>query len=288
MSSTDASPVASSSFYEKNSQTISNISQLQLLEKELMEKVNNPMLSVEEKKLLVSKMNDLSQTRANLFDLLRAGYDNYKYSITMTANTANDQLILIETTERDLRQARRRLNELENQKQTERRKMEISTYYSKRAAAHTRMVVSAVFLLVVWFGIVLLSNLGILPSVLFNLLSSVLIVIGVFWIGMQWIDVSSRDDMNWDNYNWYFVKDTAPEPSTSSNVSVAFDPWQVRAISCIGAECCAKDTHYDAQANKCVPLADPAIATTVSQMEAFGNIVTKSTAFVPLPHRRAR
>lgn len=285
----DASQVQQQrTFYEKNSQVISNISQLQLSEKELMQQIQNPMLSAEEKKILISKMNELAQTRANLFALLRAGYDNYKYSIMMSSNIVNDQVPIIETTEYELQQARQRLSELEQNKRTERRKMEINTYYSKRASAYARMVASAAVLLVVWLGLVVISNMGLMPSFLFNLGNSVLFVAGVFWIGMQWIDISSRDDMNWDNYNWYFIKDTAPEPTVGVNEMIKFDPWQVRTISCIGAECCAANTVYDSQKNQCLPIqatnaGASEVVNTARALESFGNITTKDTPFIPSP-----
>lgn len=276
-----------SPFYEKNAQLVQNVSQLQQVEQRLYKELENPLVTAEQRQLIVAKINDLSHTRAQLYDALKSSYENMRTNMSTADATLQDQMEVVRATDEELERARRRLNVLTQQTTKELRLTEINTYYSQRYSAYVRLLISIVIVCIPLIVVSVVYNYGLLPTAMFNLLVSGIIIFSLFWIGMQIIDISNRDSMNWNEYSWFFNPGTAP--STNIESSITIDPWAMKSITCIGAECCADGLQYDASNNRCVNAPrydDTAAATTESfeGLEKYGRMAFKVPSRVaPMP-----
>jgi hypothetical protein len=103
----------------------------------------------------------------------------------------------------------------------------------------------------------ILSNKEILPSNIYKLLASLILIIGAVIIGLQIIDLSNRSSMNWDEYNWHFDKDNVVTETTENTESEHKDPWETSASKksksvCVGSACCYEGSTFDEEKNICV------------------------------------
>jgi hypothetical protein len=157
----------------------------------------------------------------------------------------------IDIIENELNEAKKRLNELENEKISKLRLVEINTYYGKQYNAHANIMKTIVLFCIPIILLAVLANSGILPPTIYAFLTGLIIVIALFIIGYKLVDISNRDNMNWDEYNWYFNKSDAP--SDTADASSSTNPWTIPSITCVGSECCYEGSTYDSTKNICIP-----------------------------------
>ena len=238
---------------EKNQQVLNNISQLQNQEKELYASLDDVSLSTEEKQQIINKINEISQIRMNLYSSLNNMYSFYQKNISSSRTTLDQSIAAIDVLENELNQSKEKMNLLEDQKNNKLRLVEINTYFGKRYNSHSKLMKTIVFMCIPIIIISVLANRGLLPSNVYGLLMTIILVIGLTMIGLQLIDMSNRDDMNWDEYNWYFDKKTAPSDTSSGTTGSTSNPWTTPSITCIGSACCYEGSTYDNQKNMCVP-----------------------------------
>jgi hypothetical protein len=261
---------------ERNDQIINNIKSLQSTEMELYDSLENQSLNADQRKQIVDKINEISQMRINLYSNLKDSYSNYQQDVSSSRNIINDQMVSVDVIENELNNSKRRLNLLEAQKNNKIRLVEINTYYGKQYNAHKQIMQIVVIICIPILILTVLASKGILPSKLSTILSSIIIVIGLFIIGGKIIDLSNRDNMNFDEYNWYFDKENAPVSSTEETTDSSSDPWATPTYTCVGAECCNEYTTYDSTQNKCIPTAQ----YNASQPETTTTTTTTEEAFV--------
>lgn len=236
---------------ERNEQTLNNISQLQIQEKELYNNLDDVSLSSEQKQQIINKINEISQMRMNMYAGLKDMYSNYQQNVSASRNTLNQSVAALDILENELNQSKIRMNLIEDQKYNKLRLVEINTYFGKRYNAHAKLMKTVVIICIPVIILAVLANNGILPSNIYNLLLIITLVIGAIMIGLQLIDMSNRDNMNWDEYNWNFNKSKAPSDTTQG---IPVDPWETKSVVCIGSSCCnPKESTYDSEKNICVP-----------------------------------
>jgi len=252
---TDNSNIQSVNFenlQERNQQVLNNISQLQTEEKKLYDSLDDVTLSSEQKQQIINKINEISQMRLNMYASLQDMYSYYQQNVNASRNTLGQELTAIDIIENQLNESKKRLNLIQDEKYNKLRLVEINTYYGKRYNAHTLIMKTIVFMCV---PIIILTNLanndnGLLPPIFYKLLISIVLLVGIVFLGRRILDISNRDNMNWDEYNWYFNKSDAPSDTTEGTAS---DPWATIALTCIGSACCYDGSTYDASKNMCVP-----------------------------------
>ena len=242
---------------EKGQQVLNNITQLQTQEKDLYDSLEDASLSPEQKKQIIDKINQISQMRMNMYASMKDMYSNYQQGVSTSKSTLEQQMVAIDILEKELNDAKKRMNLLEDQKYNKLRLVQINTYYGKRYQAHIQLMKVIVIMCVPLIILAVLANKGILPLNIYVFLSGLVIVIGLVIIGLQIVDLSNRDNMNWDEYNWYFDQSTAPpEPTysstSSSSSSSSSNPWSPISTTCIGSACCYEGTTYDESKKVCV------------------------------------
>ncbi len=255
---------------EKNQQVLNNISQLQEQEKELYATLEDVSLTPEKKQQIIQKINEISQMRMNLYAGLKDAYSYYQQNVTTSTSTLGQSMAAVNVLENELNQSKIRRNLIEDQKSNKLRLIEINTYYGKRYNAHAKLMKTLVFTFIPIIIFTVMYNKGILPSGVYKIIVTMILVIGAILIGLQLIDISNRGSMNWDEYNWYFNKDSAPTPDTivDSTTEEGEDPWQTTTVACVGSACCYEGSTYDAVKNVCLPNAN----TTTVVVDQFQNL----------------
>ena len=239
------------SLQERNNQTLSDIQQLQTQEMDIYKSLDNATLTSDQKQKLIDQINQVSQMRINLYSNLNDMYTSYTQNATTSNDTLNQQLVAVNIIEKELNEAKLKLNLLEDEKYNKLRLVEINTYYSKKYNAHSQIMKTIVFICIPLLILVVLRSKGILPGNIAGVLIAIIIIIGVFSIGSQLIDLMNRDNMNFDEYNWYFDPNNAPTDNTGETNPV--DPWAKQSALCVGSECCYEGSTYDASSNTCLP-----------------------------------
>ena len=238
---------------ERNEQVLNNISQLQKQEKDLYNSLDDVSLSSEQKRIIMDRINQISQIRMNLYSTLKDMFSYYKQNVDTSSTTLGETIAAVNILEDELNNAKRRMGLIDEQTNNKQRLVEINTYYGKRYSAHSKLMKTIVFICIPIIILAVLANKGILPAKIYMILSVIILVIGCILLGLQLIDISNRDDMNWDEYDWYFDKSSAPEPSTSTSTSSETNPWKTPTVTCVGTECCYEGSIYDYDKNICVP-----------------------------------
>jgi len=247
---------------EINEQNLLNIKTLELQEQDLFSELNRMDTSVERKRELIDRINELSQIRKNLYDNSRDLYSYYNTNVSTARSTLSQELSTIAILEDELNEAKRRFNAIQDQKNDKLRLVQINTYYGKRYNAQTDIMRTIVYTCIIIFIILLLRNkVGILPDMIFLVLVGLVLTIGIVRVVYKIIDISNRDNMNFDEYNWKFDKKTAPlninrDPSAKV-------PWTY-GITCIGSQCCDSNSEFNTEKNICVPK-----TTDDKKVEAF-------------------
>jgi hypothetical protein len=264
---------------ERNEQVINNIKSLQLMEMELYNSLENQKLTTDEKKQMIDRINQISQMRINMYANLNNSYANYQQNVSASRNTLNDQMVSIDVIENELKNSKRRLNLLQQEKTNKVRLVGINTYYGKKYNAHKEIMKTVVFICIPVLLLTFLANRGILSQQLNFFISGIVIIIGVILIGTQILDISNRDNMNFDEYNWHFDKNNI---KTNSNyVNTNQNPWSNFDITCMGAECCDENNTYDSEQNKCIPNEICNASQNTSKNESFISGVLSEYADFP-------
>jgi hypothetical protein len=239
------------SLQERNEQVLNNISQLQLQEKDLHNSLDDVSLTSEQKRVIMDRINQISQIRMNLYAGLKDMVSNYKQDVDASTTTLGQSIVAVNILEDELINAKKRMGLIDDQTNNKQRLVEINTYYGKRYNAHTNLMKTIVFICIPIMILAILANKGILPTKIYLILSGIILVIGCLLLLLQLIDISNRDNMNWDEYDWYFDKSSAPEPSKSTSTET--NPWKTPSFTCVGTECCYEGSTYDYDKNICVP-----------------------------------
>lgn len=278
---------------ERNNKVLSDISQLQQQEMELHEKINQADMTPENRSLMLDRINQLSQHRTVLYGSLKDQYEFQNNSVSSTITTLGEQMYAINIVENELNEAKKRLNELENQRNDKLRLVQINTYYGKKYAAYKNIMKIVVYACIPLILLGYLGNKGLIPSNFNMFLMAIIIFIVILMIGREMVDVSSRDNMNFDEYEWAFDKNNAPKGEPKERVN----PWDLSGINltCVGAQCCTQGMTYDKSIKKCVPKVDVpeeeqkiAMGGPVEDESTIGALLSKYAVGVPVNPEQAR
>jgi hypothetical protein len=239
-------------FAEKNRQAISNISQLQIKERELYSILEDPNLSVEKRKIMIAEINGLSQMRMDIYSELQNMYSTYQDDVNNLDITIDAQFNSINKMEDELNQSKIYLNSIDQLKIDKLRVTEINNYYAKRYNAYKNIMFVISISCIPILALTILNNNSVIPSSIYQIILMLIVLIASYIIFNQYLDISNRDNLNWDNYSWYFNKDDAPEPGESSGEDVQDEEDEEQDV-CVGSACCAYDYVYDSILNQCVP-----------------------------------
>lgn len=274
-SSTSSDP--STKLREMNDQTLTDIQQLQALEKELYAKMEalsaSKKLTQKIKDDTMDNINELSQLRMNLYANLKNNYDNYQINAITTGNTYDEQTTAVAVVEKELKDAKSRLQSMEDDKTNKIRYIGVNTYYGKQYEEHSYVMKILIFTCIPIIILSILSSKGIISANVFAVLFFITVFIGLLFIVKSIFYIYTRDKQNYDRTDWFF---NAPSSSSSSSstTSDTSDPWASKTPgTCIGQECCDQGSTYDSSQNICV------VDTTTNARESMTTMDNRGTHY---------
>jgi hypothetical protein len=266
---------------DDNEQILNDIQKLQKIEQDLFSSLDNPQIQPDTSTKIISKINDVSQMRINLYKLLNNLNSNYQNSLTNSREVLSEQNVAIDIVETELNRAKKRLAVIEEEKNNKIRLIEINTYYGQSYDEHANMMKLFIYILIPIIGLAFLFKQGFIPSSIYTVLNVVIILIGVILLWRNYSKIYMHDKLNYPEYAWTFDASTAPGPDMSLSASNN-DPWGNINTTCIGSACCMSGTNYDYSLNKCVPNTSTNTSTSTSEtfinMDKMNQVFTKHTS----------
>ena len=249
-----------SNVQNNNQQILNDIQSLQSMEQQLVSNLeSNPNLTSEQQQQIISKINQISNMRINLYKTLSGVNSFFQTALSSSQNTLKEQTEVISIVENELNNSKAQLQLLQAEKNNKIRLVEINNYYGEKYAEHASLMKIIIFIL--------------LPVILIIIIAA----IGAYFLWKTYISIVMRDTMNYQEYDWYFNPKTAPSVASSS---VTGDPWLSTKLlgTCVGQECCSTDQTYDSSLNQCVNnIASTCNTSTDTVTESFVNsVLTKS------------
>ena len=265
----------STSNAQNNEQILNDIQNLQQLEQQLFNTLEtNTSLNATEKQKLITKANELSRFRINLYKTLGGVNGFFNSALSSSLGTLKEQTVAIGIVETELNKAKKRLEMLEEERNNKIRLVEINEYYSDKYEEHAQLMKIIIFTLIPVILLSFLYNKGLLPNSIYRFLIIVISIIGAVYLWRRYASIITRDNMNYQEYNWYFD----PNLATSGAATTSADPWLSSSSgssvgTCIGQACCSSGQVYDSTSNQCV--ATTTATTTQESFETINNILTK-------------
>jgi hypothetical protein len=266
-------PVQLPNIKDNNEQILNDIQSLQQMEQQLFNSLEtNPNLTSQQQQDIVSKMNQISNMRINLYKTLSGVNNYYGNALSSSIGTLKEQTAAIAIVENELNRAKQRLQILEEEKNNKIRLVEINDYYGDKYNEHAGLMKIIIFTLIPITILAILNSKSILPNTPYYILVALIAVIGSIYFWHRYGSIIMRDNMNYQEYDWYFDKSAAPKGSADSS-----DPWLTSKLpaTCVGSACCSNGQVYDTVNNKCVIASN---STSASAKETFvNNVLTKTS-----------
>ena len=248
-------------------QTINNIKNLQNLEKQLYINLQNESKNnnKNQQSAIIKQINDISQTRINMFEQLKSVYQLLDSNFENDRNNLANQLTTISVVEKNLNNSKEQLNKLENNNANTLRMAEIDDFFSRKYNAYTKILQFLVLLMIPVIIVVVLKRNQIISSQTTNVLLAIIIVIGFFSIGGSLLDLSRRNNMVFQEYDFPVNTSGSKQKGVieydleqlgflKDNGEDDFDNLGSSLIGeCVGAECCAKDMVFNTKKSICEP-----------------------------------
>lgn len=237
-----------------STQILNDIKNLQKMEFDMFSNLDrNPNLTEDEKNKMVDEITNIANMRMNLYQSMGGINAFMNKAFNSTLGTLDEQSYALAIIEKELKESRRKLEIMQQEKMNKIRQVEINEYYSDKYKTHTYLMQVIVLTLIPIIILTLLYSRGILPDTPYYVLLILVFAVGGYFSLTIWLSITKRNNMNYDTYDFYFDASNAPSPTTdASNNS---DPWTSSSSSsneCSGAECCDTDMTYDSSNNICV------------------------------------
>jgi len=247
-----------------DSSTTANIQNLQTIEQQLLQNLEMNLaegnLTENEINTTIEQINSISSMRMNLFDSLGNYNQFYQTNLQMANDTLYQQTQVLDILENKLNDNRKKIIALAENKNNNIRLAEINSYYSEKYKAQARfMKIVIILILPVLISAILLKR-GLIPYIVFKIISVIIGVISFFFLVNQLYFFSTRSNMVYKERNVYVnTKNLSPSPfgngdsSNSSGIDVSGnDPWFTNSGLCKGSNCCSSGMTYNTTLNQCV------------------------------------
>jgi len=190
---------------EKHQNVLENIRKLQEIEKYMfqnLEKINNQGGDSTAETQAISKINQLTETRINLFNQLKDVYSSTQNELNSERNSLANQIAMTGMVENELNSLKKNTGILESNKSNKLRLVEIGEYESKRYNAHIGvMKIIAACSVIVLITSIISKQFPVPPIVTTSIIISTL-TIGSVMIIIRVIDLLRRNNMDFDQYDF--------------------------------------------------------------------------------------
>ena len=252
---------------QNNDQILNDIQTLQSMEQQLFSNLEtNTNLTSQEQQQIITKMNQLSNMRINLYKTVGNVNNYFQNALTSSQGTLHEQTAAISIIEEELNKSKQRLEMLQQEKTNKIRLVEINDYYGSKYAEHGGLMKIIIFTLVPVIILAVLNNKGILPTNIYYGLLVVVSIIGAWFFWKTVYSIFLRDAMNYQEYDWFFNPNAAPGRTGGEGLD---DPWLTSKVSgtCIGQACCSDGQLWDSTLGQCIGTST--VTNTPSVTESF-------------------
>ena len=252
-------------------QTITSIQDLQNMEQKLQSGFDS--LSPDQKSATLMKMQELTQMRVNLFNLLK---EDYTRDAQESTSELQNQIATLRIVEENLADAKEQLRTLEDQRNNKMRMVEISTYFSEKYKAYNELFKLIIYVSIPVILLIVIGNMNLIPEKYVSKENShnfflILIVVvglyGLFQILNKTYDIVSRDNMNFNEYDFdldFDLDKLAAQNNFLDNAGgngvLGYDAKEFEKLAedmhlgCVDSYCCADGTMYDSLKKQCIPV----------------------------------
>ena len=144
---------------QNNEQILNDIQTLQSMEQQLFSNLEtNTNLTSQEQQQIITKMNQLSNMRINLYKTVGNVNKYFQNALTSSQGTLQEQTAAISIIEEELNKSKQRLEMLQQEKTNKVRLVEINDYYGSKYAEHGRLMRIIIFTLVPVIILAILNN----------------------------------------------------------------------------------------------------------------------------------
>ena len=242
---------------------IKNIEFLQNNEKQLYSDLDTlpANTGLERQKLIIDKINNMAETRINLFKNLSVINSLFSNNITSESATLQAKTKLLQTMEEELNRRKTQIRKDKNINIKNLRLTEINTYYSEKYKAYFGIFKKIVYICIALLIVTVLRQRYLINSNISHLLAIIVIVIGVFFIIPPLLDLYARNNMVFSEYDFTF------DPNNIQNPPIGDDEHDTSYIDiekykkdlqllaegdCLGSSCCGPGLEYDTKMEQCI------------------------------------
>jgi len=194
---------------EKHEDVVNNIKELQEIEKFMFQnlrKIQGTSDTAIQQREILSKINNLSSVRLELFSQLKNMYNTNQGELDSTRKQLSDQIATVGVVENELNRVKENINILETEKNNKLRMVEIGNYESARYGSHIDIMKTLVFCSVIILISSVLFKKNILPQHISSLIILSSLAYGVVYIVYAVYDLYRRDNMDFNKFNFNFDK----------------------------------------------------------------------------------
>jgi hypothetical protein len=218
-----------------DSSTTANIQNLQTIETQLLQNLEMDLaqgnLTENEINTTINQINSIASMRMNLYDSLGSNNQFYETNLKMANDTLYQQTQVLDILESKLNDNRKKILALAENKNNNIRLAEINSYYSEKYKAQARFMKIVILLILPILISAILLKRGLIPFVVFKIISVIVGVISFFFLVNQLYFFSTRNNMVYQQTNMKFntanVSSTSFGDSSGNNDVSGNDPWFV-------------------------------------------------------------
>lgn len=253
--------------------TLKNISNLQIAEKDLYTQLerltsnNDANKDLSAQNDIIAKINNLSNTRIELFKNLAFNYKSVKQNTANSKYDVIDQITVLKMVEDQLNKSKEYINNIKASNLHEMRMVEINSYYSKRYSHHTNLIKIIIVVSIIVLLVILLKKYNIISEGISNILVSIILFIGLIIFTVNGYDLMRRSNMDYDEYDIIAkpkVSGSSTDKKTGSSIGSLLSDI---SLGCVNGNCCSSNMIYNSEKNKCVVIPPEAFTT----LETSGN-----------------
>jgi hypothetical protein len=267
--------VLANNIQESSQDIINDIQSLQTTEQGLFNSLEtNPNLTSQQQQDIIDKINQVTNMRISLYQTLSNVNGYFQDALKTSHGTLEDQSMAVQIVEDELNHMKQNLQLLQTEKNNKVRLVEINSYYGDKYAEHSNLMKIIIFTLVPVIIISLVYRSGIIPTNVYYILLSIVVIIGSYYFWLRFVSIITRDTMDYNEYDWNFNPDSAPKSNSSGSSK---DPWLSADLgTCVAAECCSKGQTYDESLSKCIDNTTKPSPSSNTQERYVNNELTKT------------
>jgi len=250
---TAAATSAASTMNARQQGIINNISRIQAIERELLDKLN-ANTNATDRAEIVAQINSLAKARGDLYNNMNDFSSQLETVAAERRNALVQNSVAVNVIRDQIENSSKTLDGLQQEKSNKMRLVEINNYYGKKYEFQTDIMKIIILTCVPVLVISILLKKGFIPNLIATGLIIIIIAAGVIAVARKVIDLNKRNSFNFDQYdhpfNPYAVSVTKTKTETTNLADIN---KMVTAHSCIGPSCCTETTTvWDAETGKCV------------------------------------